>query len=169
MSAWFDDFLPELYGAIKQAWPEIVLPGWGPATVFTSLQAYKRNFVEDAARNAGVPGLEPPYVVVAFGRKTPEPDMSLGPAGRYRLPVSVFYVGTLGVENQRTLHAKLETLRDLIDAPDASFRTFQPWERGLVDSSEESPANQALHVRGQAALIAGNVTWSPGFLVADLE
>lgn len=168
--AWsFTAFWAEIQAVIKAAWPEIIIPADSDSpTLFTSLQAYRQQFVTMATlgqdEDSGIP--PPPYCVVSFGTETPDPEFGGMAGDAVRFPAAIFYIAHSDDLGQKEIHAKLEALRDELTGNGGLFSTFQVIEEPALNSSEESPANKALAIDAQLSLISGNLTLAPGLLVA---
>lgn len=175
MSEIIEPLLQELLAVLASSevlGSKITLPGNGElSNVWTSVQALRQNVVELAKSAVAQDGHAPPlpFYVIDVGRLAPASGWDVG-VSRMRAPVTIYTVqatvpGSSTKASQLTVSADLSKIQQYIDSAENQFDTFQPVEKGQVDTSLSNPITKALAAESKALLYGGAVTWSPGFLV----
>jgi hypothetical protein len=173
MADYFTPLLLEVYGVVNTVWPEAILPGGASVSnVFTSVQAFRKNF-EAEAQNSQLnlaDAVPPPYIVVSIGDSLDEPEFGLITRFK-RARIQIFYLWAASDGGtQDAINAKLKALLDYIDSHDydgtpAQFTNFEVVEFGRLNSSETNPWNAQALGGNKGELLGGHVVWEPGWLV----
>ena len=157
------DYLPalqlELMTLAASVCPKLILPGNGTYSNFhTSVQAARLAVIE-MSKNPATP---PPYYGFVIGKFNADPDFGGLDNDFQRAPIAFFKIDAN--TTQAAINADLYNFKVRIDQG-TGFSTFQPMERGNIDSSEVNPFNEALLKDAHGNLLGGHVFWNPGFLV----
>ena len=84
-----------------------------------------------------------------------------------------FAVPSGGLQGQDYVNGQLYLLQNYIDSRgqtvgDVPFVNFVADNKGTIDSSESNPVNRSLMADSKVTMLAGCLSYMPGFLVGDL-
>lgn len=158
----FDAVLIQIQDVILATWPEITGLSVKPRRLYTSIQALRMSFVEDARSGA----IELPCAVIDLGSDFYDSGWGLTNNTR-RARLAIYYVDK-DLTTQGQIHAKLTALMDAFEAADqdGTLTEFQmPEGYPNIDSGPTSDVNQSLVADSAVRLAAGHIEWDPGLIV----
>lgn len=130
----FQDVIEELNAAVKTAFE---LPPTSPN--YRDVRAASldwRGLIAQWQNGSG--GLQPPYVITQVGRLEPAAGWSALDDSRYAMPVTVTWIGPVGV----AIEAVDDKMQALFEALGGEFETFQVIEGPAIDDTASNPANK---------------------------